>query len=96
MKKTYTKPYLVVESFQLDAAIAASCSPTKGSLGYSVNTCTLSDEKGTYAPTLHVLGLACGSVGEVDIVNPKPGSDENDGYCYHGPTHDVAEMFMNS
>ena len=26
MKKTYTKPYLAVESFQLDAAIATSCS----------------------------------------------------------------------
>ena len=94
MKKTYTKPYIAVESFQLDAAIAASCSPTKGSLGYSVNTCTLSDEKGTYAPTLHVLGLACGSVGEVDIVTS--GSDENDLYCYHGPTINVTELFMNS
>ena len=26
MKKNYTKPYIVVETFQLDAAIADSCS----------------------------------------------------------------------
>lgn len=25
MKKEYKKPYLIIESFQLDAAIAASC-----------------------------------------------------------------------
>lgn len=92
MKKTYTKPYIAVESFQLDAAIAASCSPTKGSLGYSVNTCTLSDEKGIYLPNLPYLGFACANEGNADIVN---GGDGNDSPCYHGPI-DVNVMFMNS
>ena len=97
MKKTYTKPYIAMESFQLDAAIAASCtSDDKQSLGYAVNTCTLSDNKGIQLPTAHVLGLACAAVGEVDIVNGGVGSDLNDTYCYHGPTIDVATLFMNS
>lgn len=95
MKKTYTKPYIAVESFQLDAAIASSCSDSnKGSLGYTLNTCTLTDDKGTYLPTLSLFGIACAQAGGVDIVNA--GSDGNDGYCYHGPTIDVTTLFMNS
>lgn len=95
MKKTYTKPYIAVESFQLDAAIASSCSASgKGSLGYTVDNCTLTDDKGTYAPALSLFGIACEAAGNIDIVNA--GSDGNDGYCYHGPTIDVTTLFMNS
>lgn len=94
MKKIYTKPYIAVESFQLDAAIAASCTPNKGSLGYSVNDCTLTDDKGTYAPTLNLFGIACEQAGGLNIVHT--GSDANDFYCYHGPTVDVTTLFMNS
>ena len=95
MKKIYTKPYIAVESFQLDAAIAASCTPTKGSLGYTVNDCTLSDGKGVQMPNAHIIGPACTSDGvSIDIISA--GSDANDYYCYHGPTIDVNTLFMNS
>ena len=40
MKKTYTKPYIAVESFQLDAAIAAPCSSEgETALNYAIATC---------------------------------------------------------
>ena len=93
MKKTYTKPYIAVESFQLDAAIASSCtSAGKLSLGYAVNTCTLSDDKGYLWPNLPYLGFACANEGNADIVY---GGDGNDSPCYHGPI-DVNATFMNS
>ena len=65
MKKEYMKPYLAVESFQLDAAIAGSCSG-KVVLGHSLETCTLDDDKGiNYGDPF--LGLACGKDG-IDIL----------------------------
>ena len=45
MKKTYSKPYIAVESFQLDAAIASSCSSTgKMPLHFGQNSCTSFEE----------------------------------------------------
>ena len=40
MKKNYVKPTLVIESFQLDAAIAASCSSQDFiPINYGENSC---------------------------------------------------------
>ena len=90
MKKNYSKPYLAVESFQLDAAIASSCSENgKVSLGHGMDTCTTFEE----APGLGYFGLACANGGGHDVIN-NPGSDGNDGFCYHGPIYQ--DMFMNS
>jgi hypothetical protein len=52
------------------------------------------DDKGTYAPTLNLFGIACEEAGGLNIVHT--GSDANDLYCYHGPTIDVTTLFMNS
>ena len=84
MKKEYSKPYLLVESFQLDAAIAASCSASGAqAINYSLNTCTAEEE----VPGLTYLGDKCVD----DIVVD---GDGNDTICYHGPV--PLEMFMNS
>lgn len=73
MKKTYQKPVLMVESFQLDAAIAATCS-SQGyiPINYSEDTCTF--DGGQFFN-----GNNC----QVDLTGP--GGDGNDTTCYHGP-----------
>lgn len=76
MKKTYTKPYLVVESFQLDAAIAANCS-SQGfiPIGHGEDSCTLDGE---------FFNLNnC----QTDLTGPD--GDGNDTICYHGPIFGV-------
>lgn len=89
MKKSYVKPYIVAETFQLDAAIAAACSKDgKMSLGYNIDGCTLEDDRGTKAPGLGYFGDLC----DFDI---KVEGDGNDEICYHGPTP-ANTMFMNS
>ena len=86
MKKTYVKPYLAVESFQLDAAIAASCSQeNKLSLGYTMDTCTAEEED----PNLNYFGNLC--VHDVQVEG-----DGNDLICYHGPTSLATDIAMNS
>ena len=104
MKKTYVKPYIAVESFQLNAAIAASCSSeNKLALGLGMNTCTLSDNKGDYLPSLGYFGLACEAAGGYDVIevgsnnlnsNDPNSNDLNDTFCYHGPVFNT--VFMNS
>lgn len=93
MKKEYVKPFLAVESFQLDAAIAASCSQlNRVTLGYTENTCTLVEEM----PDLGYFGAACAKEPSGVDVTLNPGSDVNDGFCYHGPIMDLTTMFMVS
>lgn len=91
MKKEYVKPYIAVESFQLNAAIASSCSSeNKLPLNFTDDTCVDSTGSGYF-------GDACGSAGGIDMTPPYDhGGDDNDGLCYHGPVTDVADMFMNS
>ena len=90
MKKTYTKPYVIVESFQLDAAIASSCtSEGKTPLHFSEHTCTSFEE----APNLLYFGAACADGGYNVFDIPAEG---NNGFCYHGPIADIAALFMNS
>ena len=64
MKREYMKPYLAVESFQLDAAIAGSCTG-KMVLAHSVDDCTLVDNKGINWGNDN-FGASCG----IDIVAP--------------------------
>ena len=91
MKKTYTKPYIAVESFQLDAAIASSCTGSgKQALGYTINNCNLDDDKGTTAfQGLHYFGDIC----QHDV---RKEYDANDLICYHGPGISAVSTFMNS
>ena len=87
MKKEYTKPFLAVESFQLDAAIAASCSTAgKVSLNHGLNNCTLIEE----VPGEEIFGGACVE----DIYNFN--TEGNDGFCYHAFAYDAKELYLNS
>ena len=89
MKKTYVKPYLAVETFQLDAAIASSCSSAgRIPLGFYQETCA--DEGGA-----GYFGDACGKDPNGTDVTA-PGADSNDRICYHGPIDGVFDMYMNS
>ena len=75
MKKEYKTPYLIMESFQLDAAVATSCSGAgRVALNHDINSCDL-DSIG-----IEYFGSAC----DMDIVN-NPGGDDDDTFCYHGP-----------
>lgn len=89
MKKEYQKPYLAVESFQLNAAIATGCSSEgKQPIHYAENTCWLGDNEGEQ-PSVFI-GAAC----EVDVVNGV-GGDGNDTLCYQGPIDPYA-VFIKS
>lgn len=73
MKKVYIKPYLAVESFQLNAAIAASCSEEGYiTLGRYLNSCDDNEGSGWFAEPLCDLD-AVGEDGDYDTP------------CYHGP-----------
>ena len=89
MKRKYQKPYLAMESFQLNAAIAASCSSEgKQPIHYGENNCFMGDDPGE--KSIEYLGNAC----EMDIV-VEVGGDQNDTICYHGP-FDPYEVFIKS
>ena len=79
------KPYLAIESFQLDAAIASACSRNgKLPLNYGMNSCTLEEEQ----PGFNYFGDKC-------IIDFKVEGDGNDLICYHGPI-DPNSLYMNS
>ena len=83
MKKKYIKPMFVIESFQLDATIAASCS-SQGyiPINYSENSCG-------YDGFEFFNWDHC----ETDLTGPD--GDGNDTICYHGPMLANA-TFINS
>lgn len=89
MKRKYAKPYLIVESFQLNAAVASSCSGEgKLPIHFGENTCMSEDDEGEVY--IEYLGNAC----KTDIIN-QVGGDGNDTICYHGP-FDPYEVFIRS
>lgn len=89
MKRKYVKPYLIMESFQLNAAVAASCSSeNKKPIHYGENSCIVGDDSDEQA--IEYLGNAC----ELDIIG-EVGGDNNDTLCYHGP-FDPYELFIKS
>ena len=71
MKKNYSKPVLLVESFQLNAAFADSCS-AQGliTINHWLSTCTIDVYFGS----------------EICDVNLSEMQQPNDTLCYHGPT----------
>lgn len=78
MKKKYVKPILVIESFQLDAAIAASCSSQRFiPINYGENSCGFDEISKGYWQFFNYDNC------EMDLTGP--GGDGNDTLCYHGP-----------
>lgn len=74
MRREYRKPYLLMESFQLDAAIATSCSDSnKQTMGHSLDTCDFLDETSNLVTQF---GQDCR-----DTI-PEISQDYNS-YCYH-------------
>ena len=95
MKKEYEKPYIMVESFQLNAAIAASCSSGgKIPINYGVSNCT---DMGDGEPNAGYFGGACEDEGGTDVSSHPAvgGGDGNDGFCYHGP-FDPSALYLKS
>ncbi len=79
MKKEYSTPYLIVESFQLDTAIA-NCSSEGGyALGKYLDNCMMEDGSFYFASY-------CVNNGGVDVTDP---NDSNDKICYQGPLGDT-------
>lgn len=72
MKKTYTKPAVIIESFQLNAAVAASCS-SQGfiPIGYGETTCEFGGQFFSHENC------------QFDLTGSE--GDGNDTDCYHGP-----------
>lgn len=92
MKKDYIRPTLAVESFQLDAAIAASCSSDGKevtTLNFVSTTACAADFYG-YA----IFSANCGEIPDVgiDITD----DDGDDGFCYHAPVSNLSEQFFTS
>lgn len=79
MKKKYEKPVLLIESFQLDAAIAGSCSGEGYiAIGHWAETC--GDGTGNEHYKWYAFSdTTC----EVDVAGPE--DDGSDSFCYHGP-----------
>ena len=73
MKKEYVKPYLAVESFQLDASIASGCGIK---LYYSGTACTMVDDKGEKTLDIN-FGPACEEQGGINMLQEDPD------ICYH-------------
>ena len=92
MKRAYEKPVLTADSFQLDAAIAASCSsPGKIPIGYADVHCLESN-----MPDIGLIfNNGCGLDVTVTADAFNYGGDENDMYCYHGPFNPNG-LFMRS
>lgn len=80
MKKNYRKPVLVKETFQLDAAVAGTCSG-KGAttVNYSEDKCYL--ENGLFAS-------------EYCYINVLEQGDSNDGICYQSMV-DINSFFAS-
>lgn len=73
MKKQYNKPYIGLESFQLNAAIADACS-TMGNtpINHEEDVCSFAG--GQFFSLINC---------QMDLTGPA--NDGNDAICYHGP-----------
>ncbi len=84
MKRKYEKPYLGLESFQLNAAVALSCSSQNYTpINYWESGCTF--ENGEYFNLFNC---------QFDLSGPE--NDGNDSICYHGPVLSFGEIFTYS
>lgn len=77
MKKSYVKPQVSFEDFQLSASIAAQC--PNNSIGPTDSTCGIDYTGG-------ILFLDGMTVCTIKV------ADGTDGYCYHQPT-DTTNLF---
>lgn len=88
MKKVYKKPIAVIESFQLDAAIAGSCKEDAETLGKEY-------EKLGYNPAgCEWCGGEAFSHSNCYFDVTGGNGDSNDTVCYHGPIDGI--VFINS
>lgn len=76
MKKTYTKPEILFESFSFSGNIAANCEiivdgPSSGNCGYAY--------EGGGGSTMFTAALG------TEICNIPVDDDEKNGFCYHVP-----------
>lgn len=86
MKKAYTKPYLAAESFQLDAAVASSCSSqNRIAINANVDTCNFHQ----FNPSITQFGLAC-------TTNVLMTYGKFNTFCYHGPQIDLMSIAIQS
>lgn len=89
MKREYQKPYLAMESFQLNAAIAASCtSAGKSPINYGRYDCKLGDDPGEQ------YDVYFGAVCDVDVYTQS--GDGNDELCYHGLVAEMSSLYVYS
>lgn len=73
MKKVYSKPYIGIDSFQLNAAIATACTTGGGqSINHGESTCSFAN--GQFYSLVNC---------QIDLTGPA--NDGNDTICYHGP-----------
>ena len=81
MKRPYKKPYLGVESFQLNAALAQSCSAQHYTpINRGPNDCTF--DNGQFFNLFNC---------QLDLTYSD--DDGNDTICYHGPILSFGEIF---
>ena len=81
MKRTYKKPFLALEPYQLDASVAAACSTeNKIPIYYFDTSCTFED--GTF-------GASC-------FPNIVDGPKDGDYPCYHGMYDPLGRAFTYS
>lgn len=88
LKKKYAKPMLELEAFQLNAAIAASCS-SQGfqPISHGENSCGYEGAAGSW---VYFNLNNC----QIDLTGPE--TDGGDTYCYHGPTASYGMTFISS
>ena len=90
MKRAYAKPFLAVESFQLDAAIAGACADAGSkTLNLNVNNCVAP------APD-YFFSNNCDISDGIDVTDNDLGGD---GYCYQGPiagSMDISTVYLES
>ena len=77
MKKKYVKPYLGMESFQLNAAVAAVCSDDdRVPINHRAETCSFPEGRDQYGQFFSLVNC------QMDLTG---GEDGNNTLCYHGP-----------
>lgn len=88
MKKEYKKPIVVIETFQLDAAIAGSCKEDAEALNKKYEKLGFSPDSCTFMGGEFFNSFNC----QMDLTGE--GGDSNDTVCYHGPLEGT--VFINS
>lgn len=86
MKRKYIKPVLAVESFQINAAIAGSCS-TGTPIGHYEEGCG-------YGTSSEGNMFRFFNENTCDIDLTGDGGDDNDTPCYHGPINTSGLIFV--